>query len=170
MSLTHPHALSPGIAVVISAMLLAGCASANTGDGELIPDEPVRMAAPEKAVKYGDCAEALRRADAQPDLNVDRLPSPRAMVPAPIPIKSMPADVRAARYNEVRVTVLIDTLGRADMKTFRVVKTTHPWLTSSVRNAVAKWSFAPAELAGCKVPRIFKWGATAGKVPAHHEG
>jgi hypothetical protein len=52
------------------------------------------------------------------------------------------------------------------MNTFAVVKTTHPWLASSVKSAVAKWSFDPAQLAGCKVPRLFKWGATAGKAPA----
>lgn len=139
---------------------LAACAS--NPDPELVPDEPVRVAPPAGAVKYGDCAEASRRAAEKPDLEVDQLPTPRAMVPAPIPVKSMPAAVRGARYNEVRVTVLVDTLGKADMHTFTVVKSTHPWLAASVRSAVAKWTFAPAELAGCKVARLYKWGATAG--------
>jgi outer membrane biosynthesis protein TonB len=77
----------------------------------------------------------------------------------------MPDEVRRAKYNAVKVTVLVDTLGRPDMRTFKVVKTTHPWLASSVKTAVAKWRFEPAQLAGCKVPRQFEWGATSGKAP-----
>ena len=147
-----------------AALLLSACAS--NPNPELVPDEPVRVAPPAGAVKYGDCATALRRAAEKPDLDVDRLPTPRSMVPSPLPVKSMPAEVRAAKYNEVRVAVLVDTLGHAVMRTFSVVKTTHPWLASSVRTALAKWTFAPAELAGCKVPRTYKWGATAGTPPA----
>jgi hypothetical protein len=143
--------------------LLAACAS--NADPELVPDQPVRVAPAEGAVKYGDCRTALQRAAERPDLAVDRLPTPTAMVPAPIVAKSMPAAVREAKYSEVRVTVLVDTLGHPDMKTFAVLKTTHPWLASSVKSAVAKWSFQPAQLAGCKVPRLYKWGATAGKPP-----
>ena len=142
---------------------MAACAG--NPDPELVPDEPVRIAPPVGAVRYGDCPEALKRAAEKPDLDVDRLPTPKAMVPAPIPVKSMPAAVRGARYNEVRVTVLVDTLGHPDMHTFAVLKATHPWLASSVRSAVSHWTFAPAELAGCKVPRLYKWGATAGTPP-----
>jgi len=145
------------------AVLSAGCAS--TPDPDLIPDQPVRIAAPMKPIKPGDCPEALRRAVADVDLPVDRLPSPRALVPSPLPGKSMPPEVRSARYNAVKITVIVDTLGHADMRTFAVVKTTHPWLASSVKSAVAKWKFVPAELAGCKVPRQFEWGATSGARP-----
>jgi hypothetical protein len=144
---------------------LAACASGGSADPELVPDEPVRVAPPVGAVKFGDCREALRRAAEKPDLDVDRLPTPKAMVPPPIAVKSMPASVRSAKYSEVRVTVLVDTLGHADMRTFTVLKATNPWLSTSVKSAVAKWTFAPAELAGCKVPRLYKWGATAGTPP-----
>jgi outer membrane biosynthesis protein TonB len=87
------------------------------------------------------------------------------MVPAPIPVRSMPAAVRRAKYSEVRVSVMVDTLGRADMSTFKVLTSTHPWLGTSVKSAVAKWTFVPAQVAGCKVPRSWKWGVTAGKPP-----
>ena len=143
-----------------AALLLSACAS--NPEPELVPDEPVRMAPPAGAVKYGDCVTALRRAAEKPDLDVDRLPTPRSMVPSPLPVRAMPPEVRLAKYNEVRVTVLVDTLGHAVMRTFSVVKATHPWLASSVRTAVAKWTFAPAELAGCKVPRTYKWGCHGG--------
>jgi hypothetical protein len=146
-----------------AALVVAGCAS--NPDPELVPDQPVRIAAPAAPIKYGDCPEALRRAEAKTDLPVDRLPTPRALVPAPLPGKSMPEAVRTAKYNAVKITVLVDTLGHADMRTFAVVKTTHPWLASSVKSAVARWKFEPAQLAGCKVPRVFEWGATSGARP-----
>lgn len=144
----------------LATLALAACAS-NRGP-DLVPDEPVRIAPPDKPVQQGDCPEALRRTAADPAAHVDRLPTPRALVPAPLPSASMPDDVRRAKYNAVKITVLIDTLGRPDMRTFKVVRTTHPWLATSVKSAVGKWKFEPAQLAGCKVPRQFEWGATSG--------
>jgi outer membrane biosynthesis protein TonB len=44
-----------------------------------------------------------------------------------------------------------------------VVTSTNPWLAQSVKSAVAKWRFEPAQLAGCKVPRQFEWSATSGR-------
>jgi hypothetical protein len=147
----------------LAALTLVACAS--NPDPGLVPDEPVRIAAPDTPIKPGDCPEALRRANEKADVHVDRLPTPRSLVPAPLPAGSMPAEVRYAKYNAVKVTVMVDTLGRADMRTFKVVKATHPWLASSVKSAVARWRFEPAQLAGCKVPRQFEWGATSGKAP-----
>lgn len=147
-------------ACAFAALAVLACAS--NPDPDLVPDQPVRIAPSLTPIKLGDCPEALRRASAHPDLAVDRLPSPRALVPAPLPVKSMPEAVRGAKYNAVKITVLVDTLGRADMRTFTVVRTTHPWLASSVKSAVAKWKFEPAQLAGCRVPRQFEWGATSG--------
>ena len=63
---------------------------------------------------------------------------------------------------EVCIRVLVDTLGVADMGTFTVVKSTHPTLTRSVRSAVAKWKFVPAEVSGCRVPGT----STGGQSPA----
>ena len=133
---------------------------------EMVNEIPVRIAPPAGAVRPGDCPEALRRALAKPDLEVDRLASPRASVPSAVSGKAMPAAVRRARYNEVRITVLVDTLGKANMSTFKVIKSTHPWLTSSMKTAVARWTFEPAQLAGCKVPRVWLGAITSGKPPA----
>ncbi len=132
----------------------------------MVPETAVRVAPPAGAVAYGDCKEAVRRAVAKPDLEVDRLAKPRASVPSAVTGKAMPTAVRRAKYNEVRITVVVDTLGKADMKTFTVLKTTHPWLASSFKTAVAKWSFEPAQLAGCKVPRIWLGAIISGKKPA----
>lgn len=146
-----------------ATLALGACAS--NPDPDLVPDEPVRIAPPEEPVKAGDCAEALRRTAARADARVDRLPTPRSLNPAPLPVASMPDEVRHAKYNAVKITVLVDTLGRADMKTFKVVRATNQWLATSVKTAVAKWKFEPAMLAGCKVPRQFEWGASSGKAP-----
>ena len=153
---------------VAALALSAGCSRHPDPDPEpeMVHETQVRVAPPVGAVKAGDCPEALRRALAKPDLEVDRLASPRASVPSAVSGKAMPTAVRRATYNEVRITVLVDTLGKADMRTFKVVKTTHPWLASSFKTAVAKWTFDPAQLAGCKVPRLWLGAITSGKPPA----
>lgn len=108
------------------------------------------------------CAEWTRRAAASPELDVERVPEPVAYDPPPIPRRLPPGVVGRNGRAEVRIKVVVDTLGRADMKSFRVVRSTHPKLTASVRHAVSRWRFRPAEVGGCKVPRVFNWGAVAG--------
>ncbi len=152
--------------VVLSAT--SACAG-HTPDPETQPEEVgARLGTIEAPIKRGDCAEALRRAAAKPDLDVEKVPVPLAMTPAPIDTRKMPRTVPDKNgYYQVRLQVLVDTLGRADMKTFTVVSATNPWLGTSVKSAVAKWKFAPAEVAGCKVPRNYTLGiAPRGKTPA----
>lgn len=120
---------------------------------------PVRIAS---SLKYGDCAEARRQAAAKADLDVDRLPTPVRYEPPPIPrLKSYPRGVFGSDTSEVRIQVLVDTLGRPDMRTFTVVKSTHPWLSKTIRHSVERWRFRPAELVGCKVPRLFKFAVVS---------
>ena len=160
------------IALVLAPLSLAAalgaCAHNPEPDTEpdMVTETPVRVAPPAGAVAPGDCPEALRRATAKPDLPVDRLASPKANVASPLKGTAMPAAVKRAKYNDVRVSVVVDTLGKADMKTFEVLKTTHPWLATSFKTAVAKWTFDPAMLAGCKVPRVWLGVLTSGTPPA----
>ena len=108
----------------------------------------------------GRLAEAMRRAIAKPDLTVDRLPAPVVAKPAALqrpPRSALNKDGSAT----INVDVLIDTLGKADMKTFKVVKSSSKWLTENVRSVLPKWRFSPAELAGCKVPRVYHFMASA---------
>jgi hypothetical protein len=108
------------------------------------------------------CRSVVARARAEPGLRVDRVPEPLAYDPPPIK-RPVPAGVVGKNGRaEVQVRVLVDTLGRANMSTFTVVRTTHPWLAQSVRQAVSKWRFVPAQLEGCKVPRLYHFGAKAG--------
>jgi len=139
---------------------LAGAVACSGGRPAADPSvKPARMAPPDPVVT---CEEWVRRAVADPELAVERVPAPVALDPAPIP-KRLPKGVLDKQgHAEVRIRVLVDTLGVADMKTFTVVKSTHPTLSRSVRAAVAKWKFTPAEVSGCKVPRNYNWAAVAG--------
>jgi hypothetical protein len=120
----------------------------------------VRVAPSELPVAPGDCAEALRRATEKPDLEVDRIPSPIVAKPAAL-AKPPKSALRKDGSADVKVDVLIDTLGRASMKTFTIVSASNPWLATNVKSVISKWTFSPAELAGCKVPRIYHFMASA---------
>src|SRR5687767_1163695 len=98
--------------LVVPALALAACAGASAGD------VGVRIAPSASSVS---CPEWVRRAVAAPELDVERVPEPVAYDPPPIP-RRLPAGVvgRDGRA-EVRIKVVVDTLGRANMKTFRVV-------------------------------------------------
>ena len=146
----------------VSALISLLVGSAACSGGRAAVDEtvkPVRMAAPDPVVT---CSEWVQRAVADPEITVERVPEPIAFDPAPIPRRLPKGVVGKDGKAEVRIRVLIDTLGAADMRTFAVVKSTHPTLTKSVRSAVAKWKFVPAEVGGCKVPRNFNWAAVTG--------
>jgi hypothetical protein len=133
-----------------AALLLgAGCAQNPTPKSEV--EQQPRIAGP---IKPGDCAEARRRASLEPDLDVDQIPAPIAMKPAPF--RNPPSSVfRKDGSAEIKIDVLIDTLGKADLTTFKVVKVSNKWFTQSVRGVIGKWTFTPAMLAGCRVPRIY---------------
>jgi hypothetical protein len=152
--------------VVLSA---ATACAGHTPDPETQPEEVgARLGTIEAPIKPGDCAEALRRAVVKPDLDVEKVPVPLAMTPPPIDTKKMPRTVPDKNgYYQVKFQVLVDTLGKPDMKTFLVVSASNPWLGTSVKGAVAKWKFAPAVVAGCKVPRNYSLGISPrGKTPA----
>ena len=121
---------------------------------------PVRIAPTEQPVAPGDCVEALRRAVAKPDLPVDRIPSP--IVAKPPALQKLPASaLRKDGSADVKVDVIIDTLGKADMKTFTVVIASSPLLATNVKGVIGKWTFSPAQLAGCKIPRVYHFMASA---------
>jgi hypothetical protein len=154
-------------AALVALALAAGCAHNPDPETEpeMVAETPVRIAPPLGAVQPGDCPEAVRRAVAKPDIAVDRLATPKANMGTALTDKAMPLAVRRSKYNDVRVTVLIDTLGKPAMSTFAVVKTTHPWLATKFKSSIAKWTFEPAQLAGCKVPRVWLGVLTSGKPP-----
>ena len=111
---------------------------------------------------YGDCVAANRMAQAKPDIDVDSVP--RVVSQKPAPFIRMPDSVKAQvnrKGSTVKVDVVVDTLGRPVMKTFTVVESSHPWLAASIKSAMPSWRFRAARLAGCKVPRVYKFSATS---------
>jgi len=145
------------IAGFAAALVIAACH--RNSDLEEVPARPMAGGA---GVSFGDCVEARKRAAVKPDLDVDRLPTPvRQRPPA---FQKMPATVRSQvdkRGAVVRVDVVVDTLGRAVMKTFKVVEVSNPWFADNLRSILPAWRFTPAQLAGCKVSRVYKFSATA---------
>lgn len=137
---------------------LAACHKAETNIG-------ARPVGDMGGIQAGDCVEARKRSNAKPDLAVDRIPA--VVTQNPRPFLRMPAAVKRKvdrQGAEVKVDVVIDTLGRPIMKTFKVVKSSpDKWLAENVRSIMPRWKFTPAELAGCKVPRVYKFSATAPK-------
>ena len=74
------HAAARLFVLSLAALFLAACAS-NQG---LVPDQPARIASSEAPVRRGDCVEARRRVAEKSNAYVDRLPSPKRMVPSPL--------------------------------------------------------------------------------------
>ena len=137
-------------------------AACRSGGPEEEPMTNVRPMAGGSGLAYGDCAEANRRAVANPDLDVDSVPRP--VTQRPSAFANMPAAVKAqirAKGSSVKVDVVVDTLGRADMKTFKIAESSHPWLAQNLKASMPGWTFRAARLAGCKVPRIFHFSATS---------
>lgn len=139
------------------AALAAACASSNPSPTTSEEVRPPRLAS--TGISYGDCKEARIRAAAKPDLDVERVPAPVAMKPRPFvgfPRSALRRDGSAT----IKVDVVVDTLGHAQMSTFKVVEVSHPWFEKNIRTVLPKWRFTPAQLAGCKVPRVYHFMAS----------
>jgi hypothetical protein len=146
------------IAAVGVLLAAAGCASSMMEETTNV--RPMDGSA--AGLAYGDCVEANRLARAKPDLDVDSVP--RVVSQRPAPFTRMPDSVKTQlnrKGSSIKVDVVVDTLGRPVMKTFTVVESSHPWLAASVKSAMPSWRFRAARLAGCKVPRVFKFSATS---------
>ncbi len=133
-----------------AALLAAACASApKTRNAQLL------------APPADSCVIARENAAANPRLDVERVPTPVRMQPPPIRRPVPRTAVRPDGSSVLKIEVLVDTLGKADMTTFRVLESTSQWLSTGVRTAVAQWTFEPALLNGCKVPRYYQFSASS---------
>src|SRR5438045_8636646 len=97
-----------------ASLAMAACAQSPNPE----PEIGARIAGP---LSHGDCVEARRRAALQSDLEVDRLPAPVAMKPAAfqnVPYSALRKDGSA----EIKIDVIVDTLCRAEMQTYKVLK------------------------------------------------
>jgi hypothetical protein len=144
--------------VFVAAFAAAACASKPK---EEVATNVRPMTAAEAALKPGDCGEARRRAAAQPDLAVDRLPE---LVSGPRPFVPTPASVQAdidKKGMSFKADVVIDTLGKARVATLKVLETSNEWFPRNLKALLPRMRFSPAMLAECKVERVYKFQASA---------
>lgn len=136
--------------LTLTAFVVAACATApKTRNAELLP--------PPK----DSCELARADAAADPRLDVERVPTPIAMNPPPIRRNPPRSALRRDGSSSLKVEVLVDTLGKPDMTTFRMIESTSAWLTTGARQAIARWTFEPALRNGCKVPRYYQFSASS---------
>lgn len=77
-----------------------------------------------------------------------------AAVVATVPAEYPGVLRRAGVEGEVLVSFVVDTLGRADMSTFTVLRTTHDLFARAVREAVSRERFSPAEVGATRVRQL----------------
>ncbi len=71
------------------------------------------------------------------------------------PIPRYPALLESSRVEgSVLAQFVVDTMGRIDMNTFRVVESTNALFSASLRATLEKWRFDPAEAGGHRVRQI----------------
>ena len=147
--------------VTLAALLVAvvACQSAPTSRGPVLVTSSTKPRT--VAEQRAHCTQMVAKARANPGIDVEKVPEPLRRDPPPIRRPVPPGVMRKDGSGEVKIEVVVDTLGRPQMKTFTVVSASHPWLANSVREAIGKWRFSPAELEGCKVPRLYRFSATA---------
>jgi protein TonB len=61
---------------------------------------------------------------------------------------------RAGVEGHALVSFVVDTTGRVDIRTFKVISSTHDFFATSVRNALPRMRFIPAETARGKVRQL----------------
>lgn len=73
------------------------------------------------------------------------------------PAPRYPDMLRSAHVEgEVLTQFVVDTLGHADMSTFKVLKSTHELFTASVMNALPNMRFIPARVGGRRVKQLLQ--------------
>ncbi len=147
---THQRPALLGI-LVVAGLAVAACAPSQprTRNAELLPPPT------------DPCVLAREDAALNPRLDVERVPTPIAMNPPPIRRNPPRSALRRDGSSSIKVEVLVDTLGKPDMSTFRVIESTSAWLTTGARQAIARWTFEPALRNGCKVARYYQFSASS---------
>jgi len=104
-----------------------------------------------KGVAGGTPAPAADANQTYFEFQVEKQVSPLPGNPAP----RYPDMLRSANVEgEVLAQFVVDTTGRADMSTFKVLKTTHDLFTNAVKASLPNMKFYPAEVGGKKVKQL----------------
>ena len=148
----------PRSAALGAALFLAACTP---------PPKPAPPPAPEPVLANSDlCYLVQAEVAKKPGLDVDRAPDVVKYDPKPLlpPKGGYPRNViRRDGTTKVKVSVVVDTSGKADMTTFSVLETTHPWLADNLKGLIPKWTFTPAVKNGCRVAGLWVFTATPGR-------
>jgi len=68
-----------------------------------------------------------------------------------------PEMLRTAQLDgDVIAQFVVDTTGRADMQTLKIIRSTHDLFTAAVRTALAEWKFEAAQVGGKKVKQLIQ--------------
>jgi hypothetical protein len=145
--------LISGLGAIALALGVVACAA----------KQPVASNAQLLAPPADPCVLAREDAAANPRLDVERVPSPVKMDPAPIRTPVPRTVLRASKGTSIKAEVMVDTLGKPDMATFAMLETPHAWYTTNLKAAITKWSFEPALRSGCKVPRYYQFIVEVGR-------
>ena len=71
------------------------------------------------------------------------------------PAPRYPDMLRSANVEgEVLAQFVVDTTGRADMSSFKVLKSTHDLFTNAVKSSLPNMKFYPAEVGGKRVKQL----------------
>lgn len=101
-----------------------------------------------------DGAGSLTGADSGEPMFAFQVDKP-AMAREGNPIPGYPALLESSRIEgSVLVQFVVDTLGRADMQSFKVLESANELFVQSLLAALPKWRFYPAEAGGRKVKQI----------------
>jgi len=144
-------------AALAAAIALAACAKPAPAP----PPAPAPLPPANSDMCYLVAAEAAKH----PSLEVDRAPDVVKYDPKPLlaPKGGYPRGViRRDGTTKVKVSVVVDTTGKADMATFAVVETTHPWLAANLKGLIPRWKFTPAVKNGCHVAGLWVFTAAPG--------
>ena len=120
-------------------------------------------AGPALADKYSDTVQLFKN-EKLIEFKVEKQVAPYPGNTAP----RYPDMLRSANVEgEVLAQFVVDTTGRAEMNTFKVIKSTHDLFTNAVKASLPNMKFYPAEVGGRKVKQLvqmpFQFNLTKGE-------
>jgi hypothetical protein len=65
-----------------------------------------------------------------------------------------PQQPRTPRRDGTLVSFVVDTLGRPDTLTYKIIRDVEPGLAHEGRAVVARWRYQPAQVRGCAVSQL----------------
>lgn len=115
------------------------------------PNDFIRRGPSRANTASPDSAVGIDRSSVYPEFQVERpvMQAPNSATPA------YPDVLRQAGIEgEVVVSFVVDTSGRVEVNSFKVIRATHEFFTNAVKNALPRMRFIPAELGTHRVRQL----------------